>query len=250
MNKSILLLYALSIYIFSSAQKENVLLNEQDGVSISYILQFKEAKKNSDLYQLSIITENNGDFDYYYTVPQVMDKYGSYRPITTLRESSYAIIEIKNATMLFTGQGYAKGTKTEFVTKDNSALFELQKGGKYTYSLNFRIRTGLKPEIEIMSIKPFRVLSGFALKPTLNDYVGNYQSNCNTNHIYLQITKDKERGTYLTQTTNSSKSIWLRVSDTEFQNESNPGYRLSYNEDEKTFFYILPDGNQCVWRKI
>lgn len=250
MKKAITLLYALSIYISLSAQEKNVLLHEQDGISISYILQFKKAKKKSDLYQLIVITENKSNFDYYYTVPQVIDKYGGYRPTSALKETSIAIIEIKNATMFFTGRGYAKGIKTDLVTKDNSALFELQKGKKYTYSLNFRIRTGVTPEIGMMSINPFRVLSSFALKPTLNDYIGNYQSNCNTNGISLQITKDKDRGTYLTQTTNTSKSIWLKENDTSFYKESNPDFKLNYNEDDNTFLYTMPDGNYCVWKKI
>jgi hypothetical protein len=229
--------------------QEEKKLTTKYGVDITYQLVLEDESKRKDSYILIVHATNNSEADLYYPIKIETDE--TVVALNSLMSGSdgFTKITVRNSTGWFGDGKSISGDKTKLNTTDNNVLFELKKGGVYTYETSFKVKSGKKPIITNSFSTILQTLENFDLQISDEMLNGEYVSSCGDINLSITSLNDLEKGDHLIQTVNGNQFIWIKKTDTTYKRENNDQITLSYNKSESKFIYSTSDGISCTWDK-
>lgn len=238
--------FALFIYVTTWAQTGT--LHSQDGIEVTYNMEFDKAKKKNDVYKLEVTVKNTSSTDYYYVVPRVIDKDGVASTAKSTSDIEFAVVSIGNATGIYTQSIHLKTQPSQYLLEDDTQLYVLKAGEVLREKINFNITADRTPEPKITFKRQFRALSGYKLKLTPQLISGEYLSNCDNVKVTLLYKNDPAIGIRLEEFRDGvSQGNWVMKNKNTFVKETNQEYLFRYYQEGNRITYLEPDGKSCVW---
>lgn len=247
-NNNLILIFFFLIAIKSFGQ-EIILLEKRNDVKVSYKLILENSSEKKDSYIIIVDAENTSSEDLYYEVPLYPNGQGDYNlPIDRFMKG-FTHVEIKNSTGIFGNGESIIGDETKYITTDNTQLFKLKKGDRYSSETSFKVKKGTKPIIINKLLKSPEKIDKFDLKISRKMLEGNYISSCGDIEINVKTATSQEQGNYLVQTTNGREFIWLPKTESTFFRKNTDYYSLTFDKSNSSYSYVSEDGIKCYWEK-
>ena len=241
---SILLFF---FYSFLQAQ-DKIVLNNQDGIYVTYELTKIEETAKKDTYLAIVKAENKNDYDVFYEVPLTKQANGT-TAISILENKSFAQIIVRNSTGMFGDNIDLVAKESKFVTNDTKILFTIPKGTFITNEKEFKIKNGVKPILTNTFLISFKTLDNFDLALSEATINGEWISNCGNIQMTLSLTKNEIGEIVIQQLINGKQNIWRKTNSNTFEKINDKTVTLSFDKKNNNFNYSTSDGVACVWTK-
>jgi hypothetical protein len=242
-----LLSFTLFVSTISRAQ-ETIVLNNQDGVFITYELTKIESSSKKDTYLAVVKAENKNDFAVFYGVPQTRLGNGTSQ-ISPLENQLFAQSSVRNSTGLLGDNINLKGNSTKFITTDNKALFTIGKGSFVTGEKEFKVKGGVKPVLTNTFLFPLKPIENFDLAISEEVINGDWISSCGNIQMALTLSKNEKGEAVIQQQINGKQNSWRKLTSNTYEKVNDKSATLSYNKTNNTFNYSTTDGVVCSWNK-
>ena len=241
----------LSFIIFISTilkAQEKIVLNNQDGVFITYELTKIESNSKKDTYLAVVKAENKNEFNLFYGVQQTKLPNGTSQ-ISILENQLFAQSSVRNSTSLFGDNVNLKGNTTKFFTNDNKVLFTIGKGSFITAEKEFKVKSGVKPILTNTFLFTLKSIDNFDLAISEDIINGDWTSSCGNIQMALTLTKNEKGETLIQQQINGKQNSWRKTTLNTYEKVNDKSATLSYNKSNNSFNYSTTDGVVCGWTK-
>jgi len=241
----------LTIFFFFHSlihAQDKVILNNQDGIYVSYELTKINDGAKKDTYLAVVRAENKNDYDVFYSVPLTKQANGSVA-VGIFENKLFAQSIVRNSAGLLGDNINLAGLETKLITNDNKILYSISKGNFITSEKEFKVKKGEKPIITNTFLLPLRTIDNFDI--AVNEAVinGDWTSNCGNIQTTLTLIRNQNNETVIQQLINGKQIIWKKTSANTFEKLSDKTTTLSYNKQSNSFNYSTSDGVSCVWTK-
>lgn len=244
-------LFALTLTFFFQCflqAQEKTVLNNQDGIFVTYELTKIEETSKKDTYLAVVKAENKNDYDVFYGIPLTKAANGTIT-ISALQNKSFAQTNIRNGTGLFGDNASLTGIESKFFTNDNKILFSISKGNFITSEKQFKVKKGVKPIITNTFLIPCKSLDYFDLALNEATINGEWISSCGNMQMTLSLLKDPKGEIAIQQFINGKQNIWRKINTNVFEKLNDRSATLSFNKQASNFNYTTTDGVSCTWIK-
>lgn len=246
-----ILISAISLFVsgFLNAQ-ETYVLNNQDGIYVTYELTKLESSSKKDSYLVVVKAENRNNEDVYYGVPQYKIGYGTSQT-SAANNQAFAQSSVRNSTEFLGDYAFIplKGNITRLVTSDNQILFMLGRGNTVTSEKKFKVKTGIKPVLTNSFLVQLKPISYFDLAVSEEMVNGDWISSCGNVLMSLTLTRNENGETIIRQLLNGKQNIWRKVGSNTFEKIFDRNATLTYNKVNNSFSYSTTDGVLCSWSR-
>jgi hypothetical protein len=242
-------LLTISFFFYSFLQaQDKVILNNQDGMYVSYELTKIDAGTKKDTYLVVVKAENKNDYDVFYSVPLTKQANGS-NAVSILENKLFAQSVVRNSTALFGDNINLAGQETKLITNDNRILYSISKGNFITAEKEFKVKPGVKPIITNTFLLPLKSIDNFDIAINEAAINGDWNSNCGNMQMTLTLTKNEKNETVIHQLVNGKQIVWRKTTANTFEKLNDSTTTLSYNKQNNSFSYSTTDGVSCLWTK-
>lgn len=248
-----ILIVAITVFASSFLKaQETIVLNNQDGVYVTYELTKLESTSKKDTYLAIIKAENKNSFDVYYTAQQYRPGYGlgtAPSQTNSLNGQAFAQANVRNSTEFLGDYDYVplKGNMTRAITTNNQVLYVLESGRSVTTEKKFKVKTGVKPILTNSFLVPLRPIDYFDLAISEETVNGDWVSSCGNILMSLMLTRNENGEIIIRQIINGKQNIWRKAGSNTFEKMYDRGITITYNKINGSFSYTSSDGVLCNW---
>jgi len=242
-------LLSLFSFFFSFLEaQDKIVLNNQDGVYVSYELTKIESGSKKDTYLAVVKAENKNEYDVFYSIPLTKQSNGT-STIGLLENISFAQSSVRNSTGLFGDNLNLNGHQTKLITNDNKALFLIPRGNFITSEKEFKTKKGVIPIITNTFLFSLKGIDKFDVAIDETIINGDWISNCGNVVMTLSMTKNEKGEDMIQQVVNGKQFVWRKSTANSFEKINDKNATLSFNKQTNSFSYSTTDGVSCVWAK-
>lgn len=239
----------VSVFFYSFLWgQDRLLLNNQDGIYVTYELTKLETTSKKDTYTAIVRAENKNAYDVFYGVPLLKQANGT-TAFSISANKSFSQTSVRNATGLFGENINLTGNQTTLVTNDNKLLFSIPKGEFITLQKEFKVKTGIKPILSNEFLVPLKKIDFFTIELDETLINGVWVSDCGNVQMVLTLVRNQNGKTVIQQSVNGKLNNWVKTNTILFEKSTDNTVTLSFNKQAASFTYFNTDGVFCTWRK-